>query len=627
MPRYRHLVRLANRQLQHWFPGASRQTRLPQANHAFAALHQGNYATIPNYLVTDLRYMDAGDKAQKRQAGPPGTGLPIAMSAITTSALDTPSRRSMERTCDDLAIFVIVVVGFVASLTFRDYGLGWDDYTHAEYADLLLRMYGSGFKDTGALSFANLYMYGGGFDMAAALLHKVIPLELFETRRLLGAVVGIIGLSVTWRLGRRVGGPLAGLAALLLLALCPTFYGHMFMNPKDAPFAVAMVILMLGLVRLAEEYPSPSPRTILIVGLGAGLSLGSRILGGLALIYAVIGFLPMLLEEIRTQGGREAVRRFVYVVYTLLPGLILGYLVMGLIWPWSIIEPGNPFHALSYFSHFFEKPWKEMFDGALVSVPDMPWSYLPTLFALQLPEVLLGLSIAAAIATLLALPRADVSGRRKTILLMLTLAATLPIAVAIVKRPALYNGIRHFIFVIPPMTVLAGTAFAWGMNWLKENRRSWQPAALAVFSFGLLLPLGEMIRLHPYQYTHFNHIAGTVRGADYRYMLDYWGLALKQASDSLREELDERQEVPPRGRKWKVAVCGPQRPAQVALGPDFTIGWDSHAADFAMTLGEFYCKGLTAPVMVEIKRDDVVFARVYDIRGRSISSLLAIPAP
>ena len=90
--------------------------------------------------------------------------------------------------------------------------MGWDDYTHAEYADLLLRMYGSGFKDTGALSFANLYMYGGGFDMAAALLHKVIPLELFETRRLLGAVVGVIGLAVTWRLGRRVGGPLAGLA-------------------------------------------------------------------------------------------------------------------------------------------------------------------------------------------------------------------------------------------------------------------------------------------------------------------------------------------------------------------------------------------------------------------------------
>ncbi|QOZ35462.1 glycosyltransferase family 39 protein [Bradyrhizobium sp. CCBAU 53421] len=549
------------------------------------------------------------------------------MSSITTSALEAPARRSVEKTCDDLAFLVLGVVAVVAGLTFRDYGLGWDDYTHAEYADLLLRMFGSGFKDTSALSFANLYMYGGGFDMAAALLHKVIPLELFETRRLLGAIVGVIGLAVTWRLARRVGGPLAGLAALLLLALCPTFYGHMFMNPKDAPFAVAMVVLIMGLVRLIEEYPAPSPRTILIVGLGAGLSIGCRVLGGLALIYAVVGFVPLFIEEFRKQGAREATHRFAHVVYVLLPGLVLGYLVMGLIWPWSIMEPGHPLEAVTYFSHFFEKPWKEMFDGALVSVPDMPWSYLPTLFALQLPEVMLVLLTAAVIATLMSLSRIDVPAKRKSIMLMLTLAATLPLVIAMVKRPALYNGIRHFIFVIPPMAALAGVAFARGMDWLGENRRAWQPAALAVFAFGLLLPLSEMIRLHPYQYTHFNHIAGTVRTADNFFMLDYWGLALKQASDGLREQLAERQEVPPQHRKWKVAVCGPQRPAQVALGPDFTIGWDSHAADFAMTLGEFYCKGLAAPVMVEIKRDDVVFARVYDIRGRSISSLLAIPAP
>ncbi len=571
--------------------------------------------------------MDAGEEAHKRCAEPGDAGSLIAMSSITTAAIDTPLRRSVERTCDDLALFVLGIVAIVAGLTFRDYGLGWDDYTHAEYADLLLRMYGSGFKDQAALSFANLYMYGGGFDMAAALLHKVIPLELFETRRLLGAIVGLIGLAITWRLGRRVGGPLAGLAALLMLALCPTFYGHMFMNPKDAPFAVAMVVLMLGLVRLAEEYPAPSPRTILIVGIGAGLSIGCRILGGLALVYAAVGFLPLFIDEFRKQGAREAAHRFAHVVYVLLPGLAFGYLLMGLMWPWSILEPANPLHALTYFSHFFEKPWKEMFDGALVSVPDMPWSYLPTLFALQLPEVLLGLLAVAVVGTFMSLSRKDIAARRKTIFLMLTMAAMLPLLIAMVKRPALYNGIRHFIFVIPPMAVLAGVAFAKIMNRLGESRRAWQPVALAVFAFGLLLPMGEMIRLHPYQYTHFNHIAGTVRSADNLFMLDYWGLALKQASDELRDELDERQEFPPQGRKWKVAVCGPQRPAQVALGDDFTIGWDSNAADFAMTLGEFYCKGLTAPVMVEIKRDDVVFARVYDIRGRSISSLLAIPAP
>src|SRR5260370_14947714 len=218
-------------------------------------------------------------------------------------------------------------------------------------------------------------------------------------------------------------------------------------------------------------------------------------------------------------GTREALHRFVHVLYVLLPGLVLGYLIMGLIWPWSIMEPDNPFHALTYFSHFFEKPWKEMFDGALVSVPDMPWSYLPTLFALQLPEVLLGLAIAAVVGTFMSLSRKDISARRKSILLMLTVAATLPLVIAMVKRPALYNGIRHFIFVIPAMTVLAGVAFSRGMNWLKENRRSWQPAAVAGFSFGLLLPLGEMIRLHPSQYTHFNHITRTLRPPSHLTML------------------------------------------------------------------------------------------------------------
>jgi hypothetical protein len=87
--------------------------------------------------------------------------------------------------------------------------------------------------------------------------------------------------------------------------------------------------------------------------------------------------------------------------------------------------------------------------------------------------------------------------------------------VAIVKRPALYNGIRHFVFVIPPMTVLAGTAFAWGMKWLKENRRSWQPRP-TVFSFGLHAARRTSAALIN---TPFNHIAGTVRGADDLYML------------------------------------------------------------------------------------------------------------
>src|ERR1700744_6169238 len=150
------------------------------------------------------------------------------------------------------AIAVLAVVGLAVALTFLDYGLGWDDYTHAQYGNLLVSLFSSSFADKRALSFVNLYMYGGGFDVLAALAAKILPFGLFETRRLVGAAVGLIGLLVTWRLGRRLGGPFAGLAALVLLATCPLYFGHMFINAKDGPFAAVMAIALLGLVRAFE---------------------------------------------------------------------------------------------------------------------------------------------------------------------------------------------------------------------------------------------------------------------------------------------------------------------------------------------------------------------------------------
>jgi hypothetical protein len=134
-----------------------------------------------------------------------------------------------------------------------------------------------------------------------------------------------------------------------------------------------------------------------------------------------------------------------------------------------------------------------------------------------------------------------------------------------------------------------------------------------------------MIRLHPYEYTDFNGFSGGVTGARGRYMLDDWGLSFKQASQALLARLAERHESKPRDRRWKIAVCGPHRSPQVELGPDFETSWDPSGADFAMMLGEFYCAKLDAPLLVDIVRDGVSYARVYDIRGRSIPTLLTLP--
>lgn len=532
------------------------------------------------------------------------------------------------RRADAFAYAVLAALTLAAALTFRDYGLGWDDYTHAQYGDLLLQLYSSGFHDTRALSFVNLYLYGGGFDMAAGLLAKILPFDLFETRRLLGALVGIAGIALTWRIGRRIGGPLPGLLALLLLASCPLYYGHMFMNPKDAPFAAAMAFFLLGLVRLLDQYPKPCPTTLFMVGMGFGLSIGSRIMAGFGVIEAV-GALALLVAIEAREDRRLAFARLGKVLLALIPSAILAYAVMALIWPWSVVSPLNPLKAIEIFSHFFEKPWQELFDGRLIEPPDMPRSYVLTLLGLKLPEVFLVMGGLGLLGSLIAAARTQMPARLRAITFAVALAAIVPVLVTVIARPAMYNGIRHFLFVLPPLAVAGGLAGAWIVQWIAEHASAWRRTALTtlavVFGIGIAMPAIAMARLHPYEYVSFNRLAGGVKGAQPRFMLDYWGLAFKQAGEALRQELARRGETPPVGGKWTIAVCGPHPPARIALGDQFEPTWNPKGADFALMLGAFYCAKLDAPLLVDIERDGISFARAYDIRGRTITSLFTQP--
>jgi hypothetical protein len=500
---------------------------------------------------------------------------------------------------DRIAVLILAAVAVIAGITFRDYGLGWDDYTHSQYGDLLLKLYDSGFADTRALSFVNLYKYGGGFDMAAALAAKVLPFGLFETRRLVGAAIGIVGLFVTWRIGRRIGGPPAGLIALILLATCPLYYGHMFMNAKDAPFATAMAVLLLGVVCAFDEYPQPNARTVALAGVGLGLAFGSRVLAGVAAPIGLSALLFVLIAEGRAGGWKPAAQRCGQFFWIMLPALGLGYLIMGLLWPWSVLSPLNPLHAAEYFDTFFEKPWQELYEGQLIDVPDMPASYLPHLFMLKLPEIMLALGLIGTVGAFVAAARRGVTVNRRASL----------------------------IFVVPPFAALGGLAMAWLTESACRHGKAALGALVTVFIAALALPVSGMAWLHPYEYTYFNVLAGGVRVAQHEYMLDYWGLAFKQAAEELRTRLAAASEQPPQGRRWVVAICGPQPAAEVELGPQFETTFDQKKADFAMALGTFYCRHLQAPIMATIEREGVVYATVYDFRGRASERLLTQPPP
>src|SRR5260370_9630931 len=191
-----------------------------------------------------------------------------------------PERRpAADAIWDRLAWLARIAAALLVLFTCTDYGVTWDEDAHNWYGVVALNSSLSGLSDDHALHFNDLINYGALYDMAAAALNRISPLGIYEPRHLLNALVGIFGLVGCWHRGRALGGRRAGFFALIFLLLTPNYYGQMFNNPKDIPFAVGGVWASYYMVRILPALPRPKLRLLVKLGLAIGLALGVRIGG------------------------------------------------------------------------------------------------------------------------------------------------------------------------------------------------------------------------------------------------------------------------------------------------------------------------------------------------------------
>src|SRR5215471_4886888 len=112
------------------------------------------------------------------------------------------------------------ILALVILLTFKDYGVTWDEPIQHFYGRMVGRYYYAllhGQYDTNVLTFELTKYYGGLFDTLAALAVYISPFRLYETRHLLNALFGFAGIIGCWKVTRFIGGPRAGFWALLLI--------------------------------------------------------------------------------------------------------------------------------------------------------------------------------------------------------------------------------------------------------------------------------------------------------------------------------------------------------------------------------------------------------------------------
>ncbi len=519
-----------------------------------------------------------------------------------------------------LAAVWLALLALWMSLTFHQHGISNDEYVQHTYGQLLLQWYRSGFTEMAAFHFRNLYLYGGLFDLLAAWLEPLTTLWVWDLRHALTAVFGWLGFYGIYRFACLLGDVRLGLLSLGLLTITVSWSGTLFTHTKDIPFATCMLWASYASALVARDLSHTRLRTSLLLGLAVGAALGLRI--GAA--FAVLQLLLVLAWQYWRSTPHPPLAGWTWSLLTrLLPAMLLAWLVMAICWPWSMMAPDNILQAVRSFAHFAFN-MQTMLNGQAYGIGEVPRSYLFQYLMVKLPELsLLGLLALPLAAWLKVRDAAPLNPSQQAAMRTLLVSLLLPLAYVLYDKPALYNGVRHFTFVLPLLTLLA----AWGWltvydHWRKQCRH-WSAALIGV-SLGLsAYTVSDMVQLHPYEYIRLNRLAGDHLHAQYRWEGDYWSSALLAASAQL-----QALPLPARAKPYLVAACvdTPQiTPYLDARRFQITRDWE--IADFFVSTTHMHCHQVLQGTLVgQVQRQGMTLAVVKDRRQLQGEARKATPA-
>lgn len=412
-------------------------------------------------------------------------------------------------------------------LTFRDFGLTWDEPLFYAYGNALGYAYTP--ANWLAPDFDLTQSYGPSADdhktrgpgylviariPTAAL--RALGLEEAAAWHLVNLLTFLVGVYFVYKLGTWVAGEMGATFGAALFASQPLLWGHAFINPKDMPFLVlfaASVWTGVAAVDRLTQHPAANAgrrlRDLAVAAILLGLASSNRVLGPLAGLFVAIYLLS------RQASWRTAAWLAAYGA--------VATIIMYITWPYLWEDPLRFFEV---FGLMAQNPTvlRVLFQDVVYHADALPLRYLPVYLVVTLTEPVWPL-FAAGLGRLVT-ARGGIIDQSRVLVLMGWFG--IPMIYVLMARPPMYDGMRHFLFVLPPVFALTAA----GVQWIFEHiRPMWFRSALAV---ALLLPgLVGIFRLHPYEYTYFNSLIGGTAGAFRRYETDYWLTCYKESIEKL----------------------------------------------------------------------------------------------
>ena len=415
----------------------------------------------------------------------------------------------------------VLLVGMVALS--RDFGFTWDERFQQKYGEQIWDyLHGRLPRSTFDTDEGNQYLYGGLVELACVAGQHVVRADVYVVRHGVISVFGWLGIIFSGLLAARFWGARAGWLAAALLTLAPRYFGDAMNNPKDAPFAAFAVMAVYYALAIAPRPPHLSWGQMAKLGLAITLAINVRPLGLALLAYAGLVFATVALASAVAARrvawrhlGLDAIKFAVMAAVVVPAGTLT--------WPWAqanpFVRPVEGFLIASRLN--WAAGFPTLYRGEYVAAGSLPWHYVPVWLAISTPPVVL-----AGLALSILACRSRAASRPAAF--AVAVFAVAPMAAAIIQGATIYDGIRHLLFVLPPLTVLS--AAGW-MSLVEVTRGKARAVAVAVLLLGAGEPLLFQIRNHPNQIVYFSPLAGGPRASFARYEMDYWANSVLQAVD------------------------------------------------------------------------------------------------
>lgn len=539
---------------------------------------------------------------------------------------DVPLLRS--RIWDYLALFCLVGLVFSSIHIIPRLGVSWDEHYHLKWGAEKWDNYAALFRgEIGFQEFSTLQhssVHPGFFDLILQGLIRSTDLQMNVASHVLSFVFGFLGCVAVWLLARKLFGSFGGFLGLLMLIATPRYFGHMWFNPKDIPFAACYAWSLYFLVVTILDFPRPKWRHVVLLGMCTGFGLGVRMAALLIPLY--FGLACGLYLALRSWKESSFAKDLCLLAPRGFLAAGVAFLAALPFWPalWSIFVQsdsgsGGIMRGISEAQNFgWDGP--VLYSGAFERSTDLPWHYLPKWILVTLPELTLGLicvALVIGVSNLMFHPR-RVFDRRGLGIGIVAFSAVFPVVYVVATGPTLYDGMRHFIFVLPPFVIVAlagcvGLLFILLPAVTERRWLAWMfPALTAVACLKIITV--DYRSLNPFFYSYFNVWVGGIGGAFNNYETDYWGLSYREAMEGLGEYI-AGLDAKPDGRPWTVAISG----AGFLVGPfipdSVELVRDRATADFyvAYTRVNRHAEGKGEIVRV-VAREGVPLNVVWDQR-------------